>query len=587
MAHQKIVYSIKLYHAMKKLFFFFFILSFTFFSYAQETTINSGQIHKIDSTCDAYFKTLNAGGVIMVAQNGTPLFKKAYGLANAELNVPMTTDHKLGIGSISKQFAAVAILLLQKENKLNVKDDIRKYLPSYNTHGRTITIENILSHTSGIPSYTELYGFDTLVSKSVSNHKLIKFFEGPDLLFEPGSNWSYSNSGFILAAIIVEKVSGKPFNDFIQEKIFGPLLMSETSMGTSDYVLNNKTAEYGGVVPKGRFKMDTQYDWYWAFGAGQIVSTANDMLKWDQALYNEKFIPANILGLANKSFVLTTGQPANYGLGWGIGTIRDKALIQHGGAIGGYRAQAVRIPEDHIYVLVLSNYGTVNSSLISNRILSILYGIPELKDNENLQTDLKSLEGVYESLNAGSRVQTNFSKRNVFYTIRTDSNQVSVYRTGGNKTILAVADRDVLYNKANPYVQWKFDRNSKGEVLGFRVNSLFGTFGPERYNKKTSTPIPPVFMKQKTDAAAFSKFTGIYEHEFGDRVKIRMENNELKMYDLLTGQEDKLLFLGANRFYIQDREVEFFFETDKKGVKSLRYFDGAYEIVMKKVDELY
>ena len=106
---------------------------------------------------------------------------------------------------------------------------ISKYLPSYNTYGKTITIENILSHTSGIPSYTELNGFDTIANKTISNYQLVKFFEKQPLLFEPGTNWSYSNSGYVLAGLIVEKITGKPFNDFLQQRIFRPLLMTETS----------------------------------------------------------------------------------------------------------------------------------------------------------------------------------------------------------------------------------------------------------------------------------------------------------------------------------------------------------------------
>ncbi len=271
-----------------------FVLSIQLFS--QQLVIGPEKIKSLDSLYKSSFAASDPGAIIIVAQGGKPVFKKAYGMANLENNVPLNTDHKMGIGSISKQFAAVSIMLLQQEGKLNIKDDIRKYLPAYNTYGKTITIENILSHTSGIPSYTELYGFDTIVNKSISNYQLVKFFEKQPLLFEPGTNWSYSNSGYVLAALIVEKITGKPFNDFLQERIFKPLLMTETSLGSSDFILPGKTGEYSGPTPKGRIKMETQYNWYWAYGAGQIVSTVDDMLKWDEALYNPAFLRADLAG---------------------------------------------------------------------------------------------------------------------------------------------------------------------------------------------------------------------------------------------------------------------------------------------------
>ena len=335
--------------------------------FSQPLVIGPEKIKRIDSLFRSNYPTANPGVIVLIAQGGKPVFKKAYGMADLENNILLNTDHKMGIGSISKQFAAVSILLLQQDGKLNIKDDIRKYLSAYNTYGKTITIENILTHTSGIPSYTELYGFDTIVNKSLSNHQLVKFFEKHPLLFEPGTNWSYSNSGYVLAALIVEKITGKPFNDFLEQRIFKPLLMTETSMGSTEFVLPGKTREYSGPTPKGRIKLETTYNWYWAYGAGQIISTADDMLKWDEALYNPAFLRSDLLSIAHKSFILKNGEDAHYGTGWGIGTFKNKTMVQHGGAIGGYRAMGMHVPEDHLYIIILSNSATTNSGLLGNQ----------------------------------------------------------------------------------------------------------------------------------------------------------------------------------------------------------------------------
>jgi CubicO group peptidase (beta-lactamase class C family) len=311
--------------------------------FSQTLQISESKIKSLDSLFRLTFAPTEPGAIILMAQNGKPFFRKAYGMANVELPTPLNTDHKMGIGSISKQFTATAILLLQQEGKLQVDDDIRKYLPQYNTWGKTITIRQILSHTSGIPSYTELPGFDTLADKKISNSRLIRFFESAPLIFEPGTDWSYSNSGFVLAGIIVEKITGQPFNDFVRDRILKKLNMTETAFGSSDYALPNKTAEYAGNTPKGKIKMETQYDWYWAYGAGQLVSTVDDMLKWDEALYDDGFIKPELLQTAHSAYKLKTGISANYGLGWGVDTLNGSSNMAAPSEVIVHKASACRM----------------------------------------------------------------------------------------------------------------------------------------------------------------------------------------------------------------------------------------------------
>jgi CubicO group peptidase (beta-lactamase class C family) len=554
----------------------------------QSPGIDAEKIRQLDSLYKTFFFAGDPGAVVLLAKNGSPVFKKAYGMAHTELNVPMNTDHKLGIGSISKQFAAVSILLLQQEGKLNIKDDIHQYLPAYNTHGRVITIENLLTHTSGIPSYTELYGFDSLVDKKVSVHKLVKFFEAAPLLFEPGSNWSYSNSGYVLAAEIVKKRSGIPFNDFLQQRIFKPLLMTETSIGTSDYTIANKTGEYASNN-KGRVKMETQYDWYWAYGAGQIVSTADDMLKWDQALYNPAFLSPAVLAIAHKTFLLTSGQPANYGLGWAIGSFKNRMMIQHGGAIGGYRALGMRVPEDHLYLLTLSNSGNTNTALISNKALSIIYDMAALKENKEQTVVAKDIAGVYEAPSSGLRLQSNFGNIPAYYTVRVDSNnKVTARRTGGVLTALSPAENDVFYDKNAPFTKWQIERGDKGEVTGIRFKFHFPGVGPERLNKKISNTVPADKKELKGDSLVLLKFGGLYEHEFGDQLKISIDKNNLLIQELATGLRFKPVWIGENRFYLKDVDWEIIFDTDKKGlISGLHYFNGAHNRQFRKIEEVY
>jgi CubicO group peptidase (beta-lactamase class C family) len=556
---------------------------------AQSPSLGPAKLQRLDSLFKIQYPPGDPGVIIIIARDGKPFYRKAFGMSNLEQGIPLSTEHKMGIGSISKQFASVSLLLLQQDGRLSIQDDIRKYLPAYNTYGRTITIEHILSHTSGIPSYTELYGFDTLVNRTVSKQKLVKFFEGHPLLFEPGTNWSYSNSGFVLAALIVEKLSGMPFNDFLQQRIFRPLMMTETTLGSSDFLIQGKTAEYSGSTPKGRIKMETQYDWYWAYGAGQIVSTVDDMLKWDDALYNPDFLRPDLLALAHKSFILKDGNPANYGLGWAVDDFGKRTVIRHGGAIGGYRAEGIRLPEDHVYLLLMSNAASTNSSVLANRVLSILYDKNPLREQKEGQQNWKEIEGTYESLNAGSRLQSNFGSKPTYIIIRVDSmNRVTAQRTGAAPIPLSPAGRDSLFDKNNPFGALILKRNASGAVDGIRATAYFPGSGPERINRKINNTIPQPRIPEKADSASLARFTGWYENPFGERVRLLIEKNQLMMEQPFVGVRTSLFPLPGNTCWIKETDTEINFDADTKGrITGMRYFNGSRDNVLKKVEEIY
>lgn len=574
---------------MKRIFLFICCSSLLAAGFSQSPAIGESKIKSLDSLFRLTFPSTEPGAIILLAKDGKPFFRKAYGMANIELPVTMNTDHKMGIGSISKQFTAMAVLLLQQEGKLNVKDDIRKYLPQYNTWGRTITIDQILSHTSGIPSYTELPGFDTLADKKISNSRLISFFEKSPLIFEPGSNWSYSNSGFVLAGVIVEKITGQPFNDFVSERILKKLNMTETSFGSSDYALPGKTAEYAGNTPKGKIKMETQYDWYWAYGAGQLISTVDDMLKWDEALYDAGFIRPELLKTAHTAIPLTTGLSANYGLGWAVDTLNGKAVIQHGGSIGGYRAQGIRLPDDHIYMILLSNSGTTNSSLTLNKALSLLYNVAPVREQRQEIQSWKEIEGVYESLNSGSRLQKNMGDLPAFFTIRTDSlNRVTVQRSSSAALTLTPAGKDKLYDKSSPFTTWRFNRNAQGKVVSFTIEQLLPTMGPERTNLKIADIVPAIKQPVPADSAQLTVFTGLFRHELGSSARIVQVKNNLYMEDPEFKTKTQLHWLNGNLFWIKELDREVNFIRDKKGnVTSIQYNNGSQLITLHKSNELY
>lgn len=209
-------------------------------------SITDEQIRSIDSIINAAYKADEPGASVLLAQNGKVLFKKGYGMANIELQIPIEPRHVFGIGTLSQYFTAIAILILQEQGRLDVKEDIRKYIPGYNTHGKTITIENLLTHTCGIPGFREFTAYSVKDKLEESRYAGLQFSEEQPLLFEPGTNWSYSLPGYGLLSIIVEKASGQPYNDFVQQQIFDKLGMTQTYFGkkgttplkTTGYIFN-------------------------------------------------------------------------------------------------------------------------------------------------------------------------------------------------------------------------------------------------------------------------------------------------------------------------------------------------------------
>src|SRR6516165_5794235 len=205
--------------------------------------ITDVQVKAIDSIVNAVYKADEPGASVLLAQNGKILLRKGYGMANMELRVPVYPDHVFAIASMSKYFTAVAILILQEQGKLNVKDDVHKYMPAYNTHGKTISIENLLTHTSGIPGDGEMQSYGVKAKLEESRYTGMQFSEDQPLLFEPGTNWSYSNPGFNLLAFIVEKASGQSFKEFVQQNILNKLGMNQTYFGRKG-VIPLKTTGY-------------------------------------------------------------------------------------------------------------------------------------------------------------------------------------------------------------------------------------------------------------------------------------------------------------------------------------------------------
>jgi len=310
------------------------------------------------------------GCAVAVARNGKTLYEKGYGLANIEQNVGITRETVFDIGSTSKQFTAASILLLEKQGKLSVHDDVRKYLPEIPDYGHKITILHLLNHTSGLRDYLtlfELAGIDT-DSVTTDDDALAIIANQKALNFEPGSEWLYSNSGFFLLSLVVKRVSGKTLAQFAAENIFTPLEMKSTvyRYGHTQLVPNRALAY---EVKERGYSLDVSY--FEQTGDGAVHTSVGDLLKWDENFYSGQVGGKEFLAELEEPGRLNNGKTLNYAKGLMVENYRGLAIVEHGGSWGGYRAQLLRFPEQHFSVACLCNVGNAGPEKRALRVADI------------------------------------------------------------------------------------------------------------------------------------------------------------------------------------------------------------------------
>jgi CubicO group peptidase (beta-lactamase class C family) len=332
---------------------------------------------------------------VIVVKDAKIIFRKGQGMANLEFGVPIEPDMVFRLGSITKQFTAVAILMLAEQGKLALDDSISKFLPDYPTHGHLITVEHLLTHTSGIKSYTNMPEWPSLWRKDFTVQELIDFFKYQPMEFAPGKRWAYNNSGYMLLGAIIEKVSGRSYEQFIQQSIFEPLGMKQSYYDSPSRVIPRRAAGYDksaeGFTNAAYLSMTQPY------AAGALASTVDDLAIWDSALYTEQLLKHETLQRAHISHRLADGSSTAYGYGWGISEYAGHRLIEHAGGIHGFRTHAIRMPDDRVFVAILSNNGGADPEELAFKIAALVIGQPY---NEPMSVELRPevltlYEGVY------------------------------------------------------------------------------------------------------------------------------------------------------------------------------------------------
>lgn len=377
----------------------------------------------LDELVAGFVKQQQFNGSVLVAHNGAVVLSKGYGFANFELRSPNESDTKFRLASVTKQFTAMAVMQLVERGALRLDGTIADYLPEYPKEtGSKVTIHHLLTHTSGIPSYTDFPGFmQKHVRDPYRPQDFIKFFKDSSLLFQPGGRFAYNNSAYFLLGVIIEKVAGKPYAQVLAEQIFIPLGMKNTGYDVNARVMPKRAA---GYQLNGDQLMNAPYiDMSVPYAAGSLYSTVEDLRLWDNALYTETLVKKETL---NKIFTphinaAGPGVPNHYGYGWflgkeQIGSSADSVeTIEHGGGIFGFNTLMFRVPKSKTTIILLSNMTGGRLRDMTRSILGVLYGKPYDKAKQSAALALKNDINTIGLNKAVAAFNTNKGKKSEFY----------------------------------------------------------------------------------------------------------------------------------------------------------------------------
>ena len=329
-------------------------------------------VQRVDEYMQAQMRANGFGGTVLLARKGSPIVVKGYGPANAEWDIPNGPRTKFRLGSITKQFTSMAVMQLQQKGKLTVQDPICQYVTPCPDAWKPVTIHHLLTHTSGIPSYTNSPSYMSTMMMPKTVEQMVVGFRDLPLEFEPGSQFKYDNSGYFLLGVLLEKVTGQPYARVLQDQIFTPLGMRDSGYDTTAQILPMRASGYSR---QGAEVTNAPYlDMVQPFAAGALYSTVEDLLKWDQALYTDQLLP----GAARS--VMFTPFKSGYAYGWQAPAPSpqtfDRKQLAHGGGINGFSTMIVRLPDDNITSIVLSNVQQAQTARIARDLLAILFGQP-------------------------------------------------------------------------------------------------------------------------------------------------------------------------------------------------------------------
>jgi CubicO group peptidase (beta-lactamase class C family) len=533
-----------------------------FFVGAQTVSYNDIRRFEDSVIGNEYPDSSNLPGIcLLVAEKGKPVYEKVSGMADVERGVKITNETVFEIGSISKQFAAVALLQLEEQGKLKLSDDIKKYIPWYNSHGETITVENLLTHTSGIRDFDAAMKpyYVSPIDRSVP--EMIRFFMDSSLNFKPGTGWAYSNSNYTLVAYIVQLVSGMDYHGYVQTHIFTPLGMNHTCFGTNAQIIRNRAKGYttgydGNLANSGNI-------YCWAYGAGDIFSTTSDLLTWINALRDGKVISKAVLDKAWTSYHLPGGEPINYGYGFCINKWNNEQVVTHAGQMGGFICDYIYLPQKDVFIVAFTNTDDQKpEDAIVPLALQYLGQATPLQTKPIINHSLKKYEGVYAAIRKGAEYTSDFGREKEYNYIKAKNDHLSLQRSGRRAFDLVAIGVDSFTNRSHSAL-YVFKKSAMYTV-GYFYFPL--QYGPDIYSPKTNLPFPVPMKAVSIEPSPLKKISGKYLLESGGEVVFFLKSGQLF---LQAGDVIPLMYAGNNVFFNTDTDVKITFSKSMKAIDSL------------------
>lgn len=410
------------------------------------------RIGEIDQLLANTYKPNNPGAVVLIAKEGKPLLRKAYGMADIEKNIALRADDVFRIGSITKPFTALAIMLLEEEGKLKLDDDITRFLPDYPTQGHKVTIAHLLTHTSGIAIYTDIASVRSAITPTSTTAEVINLFKNSPMTSEPGELYDYNNSGYYLLGAVIEKVSGMSYADFLAKRIFIPLGMTNTAYEGAERGAKRVT---GYRTQDGRFEVAPMFSVNRAFASGGLVSTADDFLRWQNAMTQGKLLKPATWKRVFTPATLNNGKATEYGYGWSLRKLRGQAMREHSGVIAGFQAMVIMLPEEQLSVIFLTNQQARQNIArrMGEQIAAMTIGkpFPDLKPIVLSDDALAQFEGVYQLDGKPARTVSRVGKQ-----LR--------QQAGTSQSMMQPYRDNEFFQPDGAFTRFRFERNAEGKV---------------------------------------------------------------------------------------------------------------------------
>jgi CubicO group peptidase (beta-lactamase class C family) len=516
---------------------------------------------KTDALLAGLVETNDPGLAVLVAQDGKVLFEKGYGLADREHQVPVIPQTTFRIGSITKQFTASAILKLQEAGKLSVSDKLSKYIPDF-PRGDEVTLRHLLTHTSGIHSYTDEPDFLSRVTNATTSGAIIEAMKQYPYDFDPGAKWSYDNSGYVLLGYIVEKVSGENYGDFLRENFFQPLGMTNTGVYRAQLGLPHEALGYN-LGPNG-FNLALNWDMSWAGGAGALYSTVEDLYRWNEGIFNGRVLdPASLKAAFNR--VKTTENQADnsdngYGFGWFVTRHRGLREISHGGGLNGFSSFLLRVPDEKFTVAILANAQPGRTNANPDRLgqqLADIYLADKLAPLPIANTNVSpktydALAGRYELLGK-------------FLTIsRRGPRLFGQYADQPEAELLPQTETEFFVKVVDAQFTFVKDSSGKAVKVILHQNGL-----------DIDAPRVKNIAEAKVDPAVYDTLVGKYDYGNGAVLTVTREGNQL--FAQLTGQPKFEIFPQSDAEYfwkVVDAQVTFVKDAGGKVTKAIHHQNG-------------